>query len=409
MSLILIWKSNPEVVSAYRLEQVVSSAGDGNLKDNSPCSTELREYFSMIQSEKLFTYVDECLNAKFDKSGLVLQELVNELGRRLDFEVTNGRYQGVQNSIGYDGIWHSPDGHTLVVEVKTTDAYRISLDTIAKYRQRLVEEQTISTRSSILIVVGRQDTGELESQVRGSRHAWDVRLISAESLSKLVRLKESSDEIQTGQKIRSLLNPFEYTRVDELVDVLFTTVADVEAGAATDDGSMHVDENDIAETDVATRTWEFTDSDTLQSKRDDIIASVSSEKGVSFIKKTRALYWSSDRASRIVCTVSKRYVNRPTVRYWYAYHPKWDEFLVEGSDAYLVLGCMDLDKAFVIPRSIIAPILKKLNTTTTERGMYWHLHLVDGPDGELEIRITNDENLRLKPFEHPIKRFSTSA
>jgi len=34
----------------------------------------------------------------------------------------------------------------------------------------------------VLIVVGRQDTGELEAQIRGSRHAWDIRLISAEAL-----------------------------------------------------------------------------------------------------------------------------------------------------------------------------------------------------------------------------------
>ena len=81
--------------------------------------------------------MDHCLSVAFPKNGMVLQDLVNELGRRLDYVATNGRYQGVQGKIGFDGLWLSPEGHTLVVEVKTTDAYRLSLDTLATYRARL--------------------------------------------------------------------------------------------------------------------------------------------------------------------------------------------------------------------------------------------------------------------------------
>src|SRR5207253_1833076 len=107
----------------------------------------------------------------FTKSGMVLQDLVNELGRRLDYSVRNGRYQGTTKEIGYDGIWVSPEKHAIVAEVKTTDAYRISLETIASYRNRLLVDREITNPCSMLIVVGRQDTGDLEAQVRGSRHA----------------------------------------------------------------------------------------------------------------------------------------------------------------------------------------------------------------------------------------------
>src|SRR5262249_2153223 len=157
----------------------------------------------------------------FSKGGMVLQDLVNELGRRLDYDVTNGRYQGTTNAIGYDGIWRSQEGHSLVIEVKTTDAYRISLDTIAEYREKLSKSGQLSASSSIPIIVGRQDTGELEAQVRGSRHAWDVRLISIEALIRLVFLKQEADAPETGTKIRSLLIPKEYTRLDGMIDVMF--------------------------------------------------------------------------------------------------------------------------------------------------------------------------------------------
>jgi hypothetical protein len=54
----------------------------------------------------------------------------------------------------------------LLVEVKTTDAYRIPLNTIAGYRERLIDNKEFDEDgSSILIVVGRNDTGELEAQI----------------------------------------------------------------------------------------------------------------------------------------------------------------------------------------------------------------------------------------------------
>ena len=34
-----------------------------------------------------------------------LQDIVNELGRRLEFDVENGRYQGTHFGDGSDGIW----------------------------------------------------------------------------------------------------------------------------------------------------------------------------------------------------------------------------------------------------------------------------------------------------------------
>lgn len=108
-----------------------------------------------MSTDKIAQYVDHCLSVPFAKSGMALQDLVNELGRRLDYMVTNGRYQGVQGQIGFDGLWLSPEAHTLIVEVKTTDAYRLSLDTLAKYRAKLAEVGKLSNESSILIVVGR--------------------------------------------------------------------------------------------------------------------------------------------------------------------------------------------------------------------------------------------------------------
>ena len=130
-------KTDRAQVDALSIEQIVALCGTGKLTDNSDTCHDLRDYLQIAESGNLFKYLEVCLRAGFDKSGLILQDIVNEFGRRLDYTVENGLYQGRTNAIGYDGLWTAPDGHVIVIEVKTTDAYRINLDTIAGYRGQL--------------------------------------------------------------------------------------------------------------------------------------------------------------------------------------------------------------------------------------------------------------------------------
>jgi hypothetical protein len=400
LPLLAFWESNPDEVGQTSIEQIVAMAGDGNLKDASHCSVELREYLTQADTPKLASYIEHCLSTSFPKGGLVFQDLVNELGRRLDYKVVNGRYQGTVNAIGFDGIWTSPEGHTIVAEVKTTDAYRIPLDTVASYRQRLLDKNEVVHPSSILILVGRQDTAELEAQIRGSRHAWDIRVISADSLVKLVLLKENSDDPETGRKIRSLLTPMEFTRLDSLVDVMFATVTDVEAGiieTATDE----ID--NIATTEIKDNVgtpsgWKFTDAAVLNAKRVRIIDALAKTIGTKLIKKSRALYWDANHENRIACSVSKRYT-KGAYPYWYAYHPQWDEFLGGGKKSFFALGCMDMPHAYAIPLDVLRKNLPSLNTTTTERSTYWHIHLVETANGSIVLQLPKvSKQLSLEEF-----------
>jgi hypothetical protein len=400
MPLLQLWSTSPDAVGQFTIEQVVATAGDGNLKDGSVCSQEIRRYLSQVPTSKLAAYVEQCLASAFNKGGMVLQDLVNELGHRLDYAVTHGRYQETVSSIGHDGIWLSPEGHAVVVEVKTTDAYRISLDTIATYRRKLTDGGQISGPSSMLIVVGRQDTGDLEAQVRGSRHAWDIRLISAEALLKLVRLKQTAEGPETGRKIRSLLIPTEYTRLDGMIDVMFTAAKDVEEGAVETAESDEVQTSEeIGETSAPTRTgWQFTDFASLQKKRDQLVKAVSRKYGVVLAKESRALYGDASNRVRLASTISKRYPAR-TYPYWYAYHPHWDDYLTGAQEAFLVLGCMDLDYGFAMPRQTIRSVLDALNITVRPDGeRYWHLHLTESEAGLGLLLPKRAETLPLTQF-----------
>lgn len=404
MALLEFWATKPEIIAQMKIDQIVAVAGN-QLSDDHGCTTEVRQFLSTVPSEMLAGYAEHCLTVPFTNSGRVLQDIVNELGRRLDFTVTNGRYQGVKGQVGFDGLWKSPEGHGILVEVKTTDAYRIQLKTIAGYHDALFQQGKLTKPSSMLIVVGREDTGELEAQVRGSRYAWDMRLISVDALVKLVMLKQESTDPLTSEKIRNLLVPFDYTRLDEIIEVMFSTVADVSdeesISEPTDGGSEDV----IDPGDGATGKTD------ISAKRAQILEAVATKLGTKFIKKSRATYWDASHNSRLVCSISKLYRRGARKRYWYAYRPSWDTFLQGGAISHVAWGGTDVDVAFLIPRDTMYSLLHQLQTTTPEDGThYWHVDIVEKAPGHYVMLLplgTND--LPLDAFQLPLTSLPSKA
>jgi hypothetical protein len=177
-----------------------------------------------------------------------------------------------------------------LLEVKTTDYVAVSLDKIAAYKERLCAGQRIKPNASMLLVVGREDTGALEAQVRGSRYAWDMRLISVERLIKLVQIKEKSDDPATLTQIGQLLQPFEYTKIDRIMDAIFTTAAGVEEQVVEPVPGLDTDK-----THEAARQ-ERTDPDLLNGKRSEAVEAFARLKGNELVRHSRTLFWSSPKA-----------------------------------------------------------------------------------------------------------------
>ena len=402
MPLLSFWKSAKEDVLKMTIEQIVSSAGDCMLHDHSLCSEEFRQFLNVAPIERLFDYARHCFESSFNRSGLVLQDIVSEFGRRLDFEVENGLYQGKRNAIGYDGIWRAKGEPDLVLEVKTTDYVTVRLEKIAEYKERLLAENKVQKNASILIVVGREDTGALEAQIRGSRYAWDMRLISIERLIKLVQIKEKSDDPSTLNQIRQLLQPFEYTKIDKIIDVIFTTTVNVESQQEIEREPPAPVYAELDEQDAGKQVR--TDPELLNTKRQQAVDSFASLKGKELVKRSKTLFWSLDKELRVCCAVSKRYESdyQP---YWYAYHPKWDEFLAGGTESYFILSCMDRDEAFAIPYSWIEKNKNNMNVTDRGERSYWHVPVTTLEGGRLAINTSKiGTKTTLDRYEYTLKK-----
>ena len=389
---------SPEVIATKTIDQLVSFFGDGKLRDKSECSIQLRAFLQKQTSLKLAEFAKYCLDVKFEKSGQVLQDVVNEIGSRLGYSVENGRYGGTTKDIGFDGLWN--DGtNWLVVEVKTTDAFRINLNTTAGYSKELQAERSLSpTHLYTLIVVGRRDTGDLEAQVRGSPYAWTVRLISVESLIKLMYVREELDDEKLHAKIKQVLLPIEYTRVDYIVDLVFETQqeSDQKAQSAVEFEEAAGDEKKKA-TDERQFVPQFTPKQELEDKRQAIINSFFSSKKATPESVTLTSYEDSSKVLRATMTLSKRYKSdyQP---YWYALHPRNLEFLKGTSESYLILGCMDLNVAYALPIQFVEGLLGDLNKTEKEDRHYWHLAL-QLEDGKLLLNLTKvGRKIDLAPY-----------
>lgn len=359
-----IWLKNKKAFDTKSLSQILSFAGNGKLRDNNSTSLEFRELLNSIPSNLLIKFADNCLTDKIEDGGFALQDIINQVGMRLNFKVINGIYKGKQNYIGYDGIWKSTDNYHIIVEVKTTDAYRINLDTIAKYRSKLIDEKKIDeNNSSILIVVGREDTGDLEAQIRGSKYAWNIRLISTDSLVKLLKLKEEFNDIKTIQQINQVLRPTEFTRIDRLIDLIFVTSNDLKIDNSIDNIRLIENKNIKSNKVIPVNFYE------------ECINKIQNKLKTILIKQSRISFSNQEGSIGIICSISKPYIQGSVEKYWFAFHPHQKEYLSDFSSSYVAYGCGNQNNIFLIPFNIFKPLIKNMWTTEKENRMYWHVFI----------------------------------
>ena len=212
------------------LTQILDLVGtlDDSVGENTP-----RERFrrwikqNVTEAGQLRDYIEEALRNSGNQYNRALQDLVNYIGEFLGFEVTFGRYKGVRNDIGYDGIWKSPTGFYIVIEVKTTDAYSIRTSVLTGYIDELISDHKIPDweHAMGLYVVGRPDSAliQLKNSIIAEKRTDQLRIISTDSLLSLAELKNEYDI--THEDILSILKPSGPV-IDDVVEIISKVVAE---------------------------------------------------------------------------------------------------------------------------------------------------------------------------------------
>jgi len=383
-------------IKDWSIERIITVLGDGLLSDGSECSSDFRSYLKTRSVTTLERHIDECLsNSRLDKGqkGFIFQDIVNELGSRLDYEVDFGLYRGSSSNPGYDGLWKS-NGSEIIVEVKSANHYIFDLDkSLGRYKTSLENEGRISKDASNLIIVYEGDTKTWEQQINGTPYLWSTRIISVKWLLKLVKLRtENTEDESTHRQIREILKPNSYIKVDKLIEILFSTVEDV------------LEEEGDTDTDNGEKRTISTNREAINETRKKSITAFEKKFSVRLVQNTRALYWDETKKIRVATIVSKRYES-DRIPYWYAYHLKYLNYFKEAEKSYLLICCTDKNKTYAVPGEVMNKQVEFLNSTppdlsTVKEGdrYYWHLFLKDDGDQFTLVVPKNNSSLNLEEF-----------
>jgi hypothetical protein len=395
MALIDLWQS--EDTRNRKLFQLITFAGNGKLGDGNSTSEEFRALLPEVSVDALARFADECLSEAFEGSGFALQDIINEAGRRLGYHVAPGYYQGRVAAGNQDALWTAPDGWKLVIETKTTATYQIHLGKIAGYRDKLLEQsEVVEDKSSILIIVGREKTDDFEAQIRGSRYAWIVRMISVRALFRLLRIGLSDSAAL--QKVHRIFVPQEYTKVDGIIDLVFET-AEAARVDLRDDGEEPFEEQ---------RSEEPSDSDSDSGPGDSAryltrvgadlkgacIRRAEQKLGVKLTPQSGSFFVDKNSATGVMCAVSSRYRGD---RYWFAFHDRQQRALEGCARHFIVLGCGAADSVLCLEYDWFKQYLGSLNASKSTP-IYYHIH-IDHVGSNWEMRLKGrDKSIDVTAF-----------
>ena len=214
---------------AISLGEILSLVGK---LDDTPGDDNARERFRNYLKVKvnevgqIRDYVDEAIRINDSQHNRALQDLINYIGYFMGFDVIFGRYSGVSGQIGFDGIWTSPTGLNVVVEVKTSETYPIKTATLISYIDTLISEKKIQNWNHALgiYVVGRFDpeVKQLENSILAENNTHRLRVISAENLLSLAELMNEYDV--NHEDIISIFRP-SGPKIDPIVDLMSRLIA----------------------------------------------------------------------------------------------------------------------------------------------------------------------------------------
>jgi hypothetical protein len=281
-----------------------------------------------------------------------------------------------------------PDGRAVLIESKSSTAYSVNLTRIASYRRQVAPEIGLDPEEiSILLVVGTEDTEELEAQVRGSRFAWSVRLLGVHALFRLLQLKETLDDPNVERQIQEILVPQEFTRLDRIVDLVFATAEDASSIAEDQDEDL-VEE---AEPTVARASF-----------HSEILPRLERHFHKSLVKQSRVLWASPDDSVLLSCQVSKKY-ERGAADYWFGLKRTTKEALAAHDHAFCAFGLGSHDNVVVLPFHVLAPHLDGFFTSPDKDGgiLHWHVRFAQEEQG-ICLMVNRDQELVLVS-EHQLK------
>jgi hypothetical protein len=187
-----------------------------------------------------------------------------------------------------------------------------------------------------------------------------------------MHLKEELDDPKIMEKIRRVLTPQEFTKVDGIIDLVFSTAEDVKKEEVSE----------VADDDDDQKKPKFVPINF----RDACAARVQKFLGQPLVKRSLAVYSSPDENLSVVCINSREYKKPNSSGYWFAFHPHQRDLLQNHKKTFVALGCGSQESILLIPGATFVKWLERFHMTELEDRFYWHVR-VDKDKGGFLLRV----------------------
>jgi hypothetical protein len=176
-------------------------------------------------------------------------------------------------------------------------------------------------------------------------------------------LKENLEDPAIIDRMHRILVPREFTRLDDIADILFSTAEDLRSEEETAPVESPEDE---AEPEKKFTPVAFHRA---------CVERIEGHLHQSFVKHSRTTFATADQSQRLVCAVSREHLRSGQPFFWFAFHPHQRDFLAGSSSASIAFGCGSAANVLLIPFKDFEAWLDGFNTTVTDERTYWHIHI----------------------------------
>ena len=186
-------------------------------------------------------------------------------------------------------------------------------------------------------------------------------------------------------RIHQILKPREFTRLDEIADILFSTAEEIKQEELKEEA---------AKDESKTKEPKFTPV----AFHEACIARIAKSLGRNLLKRSRAKYSTPDGSLAVNCVVSKEHDPESQPNYWFAFHPHQKEFLLASENSYVAFGCGSEDQLLLIPFSGFEQWLDGLWVTESEDRFYWHVVIYREEGGFVLHRKKGEDRISLSKY-----------
>jgi hypothetical protein len=194
------------------------------------------------------------------------------------------------------------------------------------------------------------------------------------------------------RRVYEILIPREFTKLDEIVELVFSTAED--AKITPDTLEPETDQEPEPSGQPGSLRPKFTPV-----AFNELVAKRASEQlALPLLKRTRTLFSSPDDSTRVLCVVSKEYKESAHRNYWFAFHPHQKERLEQAARGYAAFGCGSPERVVLVPIANLASWTDGMNVTEKETTMYWHIQIFEEQGQLVLVRKRGQPRINLAEF-----------